>query len=127
MKAAQAPRLSILLDRVRQEEAQLHGAKKDTLLDMAEYVLGKRDYSKEEYNQAVAMLAKYRLWRLIDKRRPIHCRQLIQVERAKSYNYRCGRCGLPISSEKSLTTGLGRVCRGKVKDSTLNKGGENRG
>jgi len=106
--------LSTLLEKVKREEAEHHGASKQTLLAMVKYVLGKCDYSKAEYSQAVAVLAKYRLWRLIDKRHPIRCRALIESERSKPYDRRCARCGLPISSEKSLKTGLGRVCRKKT-------------
>jgi hypothetical protein len=106
--------LSTLLEKVKREEAEHHGASKQTLLAMVEYVLGKCDYSKVAYSQAVAVLAKYRLWRLIDKRHPIRCRQLIETERSKPYDRRCSRCGLPISSGKSLATGLGRICRKKI-------------
>jgi hypothetical protein len=110
--------LSALLDRVKREEAEAHGANKQTLLDIALHVLTNHDYSKADYSQAVALLAKYRLCRLIDKRHPIHCQQLINAERSKLYTRRCANCGLSISSEKSLKTGLGRVCRKKLSPRT---------
>jgi hypothetical protein len=113
-----AQSLSALLNQVRKEETEHLGANKQTLLAIAEYVLGNYSYSKAEYNQAVAYLAKYHLWKLIDKRKPIRSRQLIESERARPYTQRCANCGLPISSEKSLKTGLGRVCRKKLSPRT---------
>lgn len=113
--------LSTLLNQVKREEERL-GASKETLLSIAEYVLGKHNYSKAEESQAVAFLAKYHLWKLIDKRHPLRSQQLIEAEKSKPYIQRCARCGLPISSEKSLKTGLGRVCRRKLSPRT-SKGG----
>jgi hypothetical protein len=113
LQMAHASRLSTLLKKIKWEERALQ-ASKTSLLAVAEHVLGNCDYSKEEYNGAVALLAKYRLWKLIDKRKPIRCRQLIEAERAKSYVGRCCNCGRQIFSEESLRTGLGCVCRRKV-------------
>jgi hypothetical protein len=105
--------LSTLLDQVKGEETK-SAVRKENLLSIANYVLNEYTYTKAEYRAAVAFLAKYHLWRLIDKRRPIRSRKLIEDERLKRYVWRCSRCGLPISSEKSLRTGLGRVCREKA-------------
>ena len=105
--------LNVLLERVKIEESHLHGVKKSTLLQIALYVLGNK-YLRREYNEAISVLAKYHLWKLVDKRRPRHCRELIEVEIAKPYSFRCCRCGWPISSKKSLEIGLGYICRRKT-------------
>jgi ribosomal protein S27AE len=113
--SSQMSRLSDLLAQVRLEESTLQGARKETLLDIARCVLYGHG-SKEECREAVAILAKYRLARLAND----HPRfrklswELIELEEAKPYEYRCSRCGLPISSQVSLRVGLGRVCRKKV-------------
>lgn len=106
--------LSTLLVRLKWEERALHGATKTSLLAVAEYVLDKSDYSRAEYNEAVILLAKYHLAVLVDRRRPGRSRQLIGKERVRDYTRRCARCGLLISSKKSLESGFGRVCRGKA-------------
>lgn len=99
---------------MKSEESHLHGVKKATLLEIALHVLGNNLYSHQEGNEAISVLAKYHLCQLVDKRRPRHCRELIEAERAKVYSFRCCRCGRPISSKKSLETGLGHVCRRKT-------------
>ncbi|MCW4048070.1 MAG: hypothetical protein NWE99_11020 [Candidatus Bathyarchaeota archaeon] len=106
--------LSTLIQRVRDDEAAFGYAEKEHLINLAEYIVTWRDYSKLEEREAVAILAKYRLWKLADKYHRQKSLQLIQQELAKPWTRRCARCGLPISSEKSLRTGFGSVCRRKV-------------
>jgi hypothetical protein len=110
--------LLLLLKRVKWEERVLRGASKKSLLTIAECVLGNA-YSRQEYDEAIMLLAKYRLTKLVDRRRPIRCRQLIEKERKKPYRRRCARCGLIIIAEKSLQIGYGPVCRKKVGATSL--------
>lgn len=106
--------LSILIQRVRDDEAAFGYATKEHLINLAEYILSWHDYSRGEEQEAIALLAKYRLAKLADKYHRQKSWQLIQRELNASWTRRCSRCGLPISSEKSLETGFGSVCRRKV-------------
>ena len=106
--------LSTLILRVLADEERFGYATKDNLINLAEYILSWRDYTKEEEREAVALLAKYRLAKLADKYDRQRSLQLIQKELDASWTRRCSRCGLPISSEKSLETGYGSVCRRKA-------------
>ena len=108
--------LSILLDRVRAEEASLGYARKESLINIAEYILTWHDYAKEESREAIAILAKYHLANLANTHPKYRKRswELIEKELVKPYERRCGRCGLVITAKKSLETGYGHVCRRKI-------------
>jgi Family of unknown function (DUF6011) len=107
--------LSELLDLVRIDEVFLQSVSKKTLLDLAEFILNKRwQYTTKEHKDAVEILAKYHIAFLADLSHPRCCREIIEKERAKPYERRCGRCGLIITAEKSVQTGYGSVCRRKV-------------
>jgi hypothetical protein len=104
--------LSVLIERVRNDEATFGYVSKEHLINLAEYILswpGK--YSKSEYGEAIRILATYHLAHLAGKR---HGWKFIACELAKPYKARCRRCGLPISAEISLATGYGHVCRRKL-------------
>jgi hypothetical protein len=104
--------LSVLIERVTADEANLGHATKEHLINIAEYILswpGK--YTKVEYDCAIAILAKYHLAHLASKR---HGLKWVQIELDKKYKARCGRCGLPISSKVSLRIGYGHVCRKRL-------------
>jgi len=99
---------------VKDEEQRLGYAIKERLLAVAEYIASDYcgfDYSKTEYTTAIILLAKYHMAPLADR---IRGKKLIAQERSKAYEARCSHCGLPISSRKSLETGLGIICRKKV-------------
>jgi hypothetical protein len=118
----ETPRLSVLLSRVRQEEAE-GSVKKETLLSIAKGVLC--NYGTiQECREAVDVLARYRLAKLANTHPKYRAKSwdLIQKEESKPYERRCCRCGLPISSEKSLETGLGRVCRHKASTPRTSEG-----
>jgi hypothetical protein len=113
-----APYTLALLGRVKVEEAEFHGAKKETLCSVAKYILTHHDYNREEYSKAIRILARYHLAKLADRRKPLRAHCLIKEELAKPYERRCARCGRPNSSKKSLETGYGRVCRKKKSASS---------
>jgi len=106
--------LTTLICRVIADEKAFGYAEKEHLINLAEYILSWHDYSKQEEREAVALLAKYRLAKLANKHNKQRSLQLIQRELDASWQRRCARCGLTISSEKSLETGLGSVCRRKA-------------
>jgi hypothetical protein len=104
--------LSALLQRVRNDETGFGYASKEHLINIAEYILswpGK--YSKNEYVEAVKVLAGYHLAHLASR-----CRgwKFVEAELAKPYRARCRRCGLPITNPASLATGHGPICRRKL-------------
>jgi hypothetical protein len=104
--------LSTLINRVKEDEQQFNYATKDHLVNLAEYILswpGK--YSKNEYDEAIKILAKYHLAHLASRK---HGWKLIAKEISRPYERRCARCGYPISSKISLATGYGAVCRRKL-------------
>jgi hypothetical protein len=104
--------LSVLLRRVRDDETGFGYASKEHLVNIAECILswpGK--YSKNEYDEAVRILAKYHLAKLAARR---HGQKLIEKELARPYKARCRRCGLPITNPASLAAGHGPVCRRKL-------------
>ena len=104
--------LTTLLGRVREDEELFHYARKEHLINLAEYILSwPSKFSKSEYNEAIRVLANYHLAPLAGRRRGW---DLIQRELEKPYRARCRRCGLPISNRVSLTTGYGHVCRRKL-------------
>lgn len=108
--------LSTLLDRVRAEETTLGYARKESLINIAEYILSWNDYAKEEYREAIILLAKYHLGNLANKDPKYRKKSwaLIEKELSKPYERRCSHCGLVITSKKSLETGLGVICRKKL-------------
>ena len=113
--------LSTLLQRVRDDETGFGYASKEHLITIAEYILswpGK--YSKNEYDEAIRILAKYHLAKLAARR---HGWKLIEKELARPYKARCRRCGLPISNAISLQTGHGPTCRKRLR--TLLRADEN--
>lgn len=115
--------LSVLLQRVHDDEKSFGFVGKETLVNVAEYVVVARNYSQLEYDSALKILAKYHLAKLAnrDARFRIRVWNLINGELAKKYVGRCRRCGLPISNPVSLADGHGRVCRRKLNE--LNKVG----
>ena len=115
MAAAQSQSmLRELLDKVKLAEKESQSVSKSLLCSIAVYVLNSRDYSKLEYCDATVVLAKYHLWRLIDKTHPARSWGFIQRELARPYEARCMRCGLVITAKKSIATGLGHVCRKRL-------------
>lgn len=109
--------LSTLIKRVHDEELSLGYVRKESLIDVAQYVLSwPSKYSQEEYSEAIRLLARYHLAKLanLSPRHRIMTWRLINRELAKPYKARCRRCGLPISNPVSLATGHGPVCRRKL-------------
>jgi hypothetical protein len=103
--------LSDLIQRVHDDETRNY-ATKEHLVDLAAFILtwpGK--YTREEYDQAIQILASYHLGHLPTQR---HGWKLIEKELARPYQARCQRCGLLISNTVSLQTGHGPVCRRKL-------------
>lgn len=103
--------LSLILS-VKEDEQRFGYATKQHLIAIAEYVVhnyGK--YTKEEYTNAIILLAHYHMANLADHTRGT---RLIAAEQAKAYEARCSHCGAVISSRKSLATGLGIICRKKL-------------
>lgn len=109
--------LTILINRVKEDEQQFGYASKEHLINIAEYILswpGK--YSPIEHQNAIALLAHYYMAQLANIH-PKYRKQswtLIQKELNKAYKARCQRCGLPITNETSLRFGHGPVCRKKL-------------
>ena len=104
--------LTTLLKRVREDEELFHYARKEHLINLAEYILSwPSKFSESEYDQAIEILATYHLARLASRRQGW---DLIQKELEKPYRARCRRCGLPISNKVSLSVGYGHVCRKKI-------------
>jgi hypothetical protein len=103
-----------LLNRVQNQEKDGY-VRKNTLLDLAKYILGSRGWSPE-HTQIIKVLARYHLAKLanIHPRHRARSWQLIATEESKPYIARCMRCGLPISNPVSLATGHGAVCRRKL-------------
>lgn len=105
-----------LLERVREEENRGY-VQKQTLLDLAKYILGSQIWTPE-HTAIIKILAQYHLAKLAN----IHPRyrakswQLIAIEEAKPYAARCRRCGLPITNKVSLATGKGPICRKKLAE-----------
>ncbi len=111
--------LTELIQNVHAEEQTNGYVNKTSLLQIAQYILDNAykypiRYTETEYNDAVIVLAKYHLAQLLDIHHRSRVIKLIQLEAAKHYESRCGRCGAPISSKKSLETGLGVICRKKT-------------
>jgi len=105
--------LSTLILRVKNDEESLGYATKEHLINLVEYIVSWQRYTKQEYITAIEILAFYHLAQLASKNR-IHARKFIAEELAKTYEARCKRCGLPISSKASLKTGHGIICRRKL-------------
>lgn len=106
--------LAQLVAAVEAQEQSLGYAKKDTLIAVAEFMathMKGYHYTKEEGTTAIILLARYRMANLADRLRGL---KLIAKERAKAYVARCCNCGAVISSEASLKTGLGSVCRKRL-------------
>ena len=107
--------LSTLIQRVHDEELKLGYARKESLIDLAEFILswpGK--YCRLEYDEAIRVLAGYHLAHLANRLRPGKAWKLINVELAKPYTTRCRRCGKPLKNPISLAVGYGHVCRKKL-------------
>ena len=111
-KMTEQGHLTTLLQRVYEDEAVFNHVRKEHLVNLAEYILSwPSKFSKNEYGEAIKVLATYHLAPLAGRR---HGWKLIQKELEKPYRARCRRCGLPISNRVSLTTGYGHVCRRKL-------------
>ena len=109
--------LSVLVQRVHDDETRLGYATKEQLIDICEFVVSwPGRYGREEYAKAVELLGKYHLRKLANIYHSYRstCRRLIEAERAKPYFGRCRRCGKSISNPVSLATGYGCVCRRKL-------------
>jgi hypothetical protein len=117
MQRQEASHLSTLIQRVRDDETVFSYAKKEHLINVAEYILswpGK--YCEKEYSEAIRVLAHYRLAKLAN-RHPKFRQQswkLIAKELDKKYIGRCRRCGLVLTNPISLEAGHGPVCRRKL-------------
>jgi len=108
--------LSTLIKRVKEDEQQFGYARREHLINIAEYILSSHDYTPIEYQNAIAVLAHYHLAQLANIY-PKYRKQswkLIQIELEKKYKASCHRCGLPITNETSLRFGHGPVCRKKL-------------
>jgi len=109
--------LSVLVQRVRNDEVRLGYATKEHLIDVCEFILSwPGRYGWQEYSGAIKILAYYHLAKLANIYHSYRrtCWRLINAELAKPYVGRCRRCGLPISTPVSLATGHGEVCRRKL-------------
>lgn len=103
--------LSLILS-VKEDEQRFGYATKTHLINIAEYIASNYGkYTKEEYVNAIILLAKYHMAPLADR---IRGKKLIAAEKSKTYEARCSRCGAVITSKKSLATGLGVDCRKKL-------------
>jgi dsDNA-specific endonuclease/ATPase MutS2 len=81
----------------------------DQLLAIAKEITENRaKYDHVDHARAIMILAKYHMATLA------YNRGKIKEYENKPVRARCARCGLPISSKKSLETGLGSVCRKKA-------------
>ena len=108
-----------LLELVRAQEREQGCARKQTLIDLAKYILSSHDWSPA-HTEIIKVLARYHLAKLANHH-PLHRREswkLIAAEEAKPYIARCMRCGLPIWNKVSLEAGRGPVCRRKLKASS---------
>jgi len=105
-----------LVDIVHAQEREQGYARKETLIDLAKYILGSHDWSPA-HTEIIKVLARYHLAKLANTH-PLYRKRswkLIALEEAKHYVARCMRCGLPIWNKTSLAAGRGPVCRRKVK------------
>ena len=119
--------LSTLIQRVKDEETSLGYARKETLVNVAEFILSwPSRYSREEYEGGIKVLARYHLAHLANRLRPAKAWKLINAELAKSYKGRCARCGKALTNPVSLEFGHGPTCRKKLgissKPSLTNRG-----
>ncbi|MGA2767977.1 MAG: DUF6011 domain-containing protein [Candidatus Bathyarchaeia archaeon] len=109
--------LSVLVQRVHDDETRLGYASKEHLIDVCEFILSwPGRYGRVEYSEAIKLLAHYRLAKLANVYHSYRgtCRRLIEAERAKPYFGRCRRCGKTISNPISLAFGHGPICRKKL-------------
>jgi hypothetical protein len=106
-----------LLEVVHAQEKEQGCVRKETLIDLAKYILGSRDWSPA-HTEIIKVLARYHLAKLAN----IHPRyrakswKLIATEEAKPYVARCRRCGLPMTNKISLASGHGPICRKKLAE-----------
>lgn len=105
--------LSCCILKVKQEEAS-GKVSKHSLLELAHCYLTS-PFTVEEGREAVALLAKYRLWRLANRHFKYVAQsfRFIELEKALPYNFRCVHCGLPLTKDESIERGCGDVCRRK--------------
>lgn len=109
--------LSVLVQRVRDDETLLGYATKEHLIDVCELIVSSPGrYGRVEYFEAIEVLRRYHLAMLANVYHSFRstCRRLIEAERMKTYIGRCRRCGRTISNPISLATGYGCVCRRKL-------------
>jgi len=107
--------LSVLINRVVNELRSIGKVRKDTLINLAEYMTYWDDYTEEEARQARAILKEFHLEKLIGNQ------DLINRELEKEYHYRCGRCGRALSNPISVKYGYGPVCRKKLGITVLER------
>ena len=105
--------LTVLINRVREDENAFGYVTKEHLINLAEYIVSWQNYFKSEYDEAIQILAHYHLAHLASQNH-IHARKWIQQELEKAWLTRCKRCGLPISAKVSILTGYGHICRKKL-------------
>jgi hypothetical protein len=108
-----------LVDVVQAQEKQLGYARKETLIDLAKYILSSHGWSPA-HSQIIKILARYHMAKLANTH-PLHRKRslkLIALEEVKPYVARCMRCGLPIWNKDSLAAGRGPVCRRKLEASS---------
>lgn len=117
MTAAAEGHLSVLVQHVRDDETQLGYVTKEHLLNICEFIVGSPGrYGREEYADAVELLRRYHLARLVNVYHAYRstCMRLLKAEQAKPYIGRCRRCGKTISNPISLAFGHGPICRKKL-------------
>ena len=103
-------KLQTLILEIKIREEKLGYVLDDQLLEIAKILTENRCHqiAKEIEKDAIIILAKYHMATLA------YNRGKIKEYENKPARARCARCGLPISSKKSLETGLGSVCRKKA-------------
>jgi ribosomal protein S13 len=101
--------LNRLVEAVKLREEKFGYVLEEQLLAVAQHLTQHYHWlSRLDREEAVKVLAKYHMATLIGNRHKIE-KALRTQNRA-----RCARCGLVITSKKSLETGLGIICRKKV-------------
>jgi hypothetical protein len=101
--------LNRLLEAVKIREEKFGYVLEEQLLAVVQHLTQHYHwFSRAEREEAIKVLAKYQMATLIGNRHKIE--KALQTQNRA----RCARCGLVITSQKSLETGLGIICRKKV-------------
>jgi hypothetical protein len=108
---ASAPNTTLekLIFEVKSREQKFGYILDTQLLEIAkEITVHKSQYTRQQHAEAIIILAKYRMATLA------YNQAKIKEYENKPARARCARCGMPISSKKSLEVGLGVICRKKA-------------